>query len=131
MFRNAILVLPLRCRRLSWHRSPPIASAVAPLRPRGGEGEMGDASLHDDLPVHPGVRRADVEVGPRLVESDRLRLARAQHSSIPSPDFAAFEGSCGMWCVAGIGERQYRPRLHPDAGRGIDIFHIFVANLDL
>src|SRR5438128_12074954 len=31
--------------------------------------------LHDDLPVHPGMRRTDVVVHPRLHEADGLRLA--------------------------------------------------------
>src|SRR6516164_6068027 len=34
--------------------------------------------LHDDLPVHPGMRRTNVIVDPRLHEGDGLRLAFGQ-----------------------------------------------------
>src|SRR5207249_11345208 len=39
--------------------------------------------LHDDLPVHPGMRCADVVVVPRLREGDGLRLVVRKHTGIP------------------------------------------------
>src|SRR6516165_7427729 len=63
---------------------------AAPRMPRG-EPWGGGASrshpvsswLHDDLPIHPGMRRTDVVVDPGLHEADSLRLAFGQRAGGP------------------------------------------------
>jgi hypothetical protein len=47
--------------------------------------------LDDDLPVHPRVRCADVEVCPRLGEGDGLRFPLIEWAGIPIADFALVE----------------------------------------
>src|ERR1700732_5422158 len=47
--------------------------------------------LDYDLPVHPRVRCADVEVCPRLGEGDGLRFPLIEWAGIPIADFALVE----------------------------------------
>ena len=61
-----------------------------------------------DLPVHPRMRRADVEVVPGLREGERLRLALLQHARIPFADLSPLERSGGMRGITDIGEGQRR-----------------------
>src|SRR5271157_1381052 len=87
--------------------------------------------LDNDLPVHPRVRRADVEVRAGLFEGDRLRFALVQNAGIPVADLAFIERRGRVRNVADIGEGQRRARLDPSTGRPIGIFDIVVADLDV
>src|SRR5580693_6610217 len=84
--------------------------------------------LDNDLPVHPRVRRADVEVGAGLFEGDRLRFALGQSAGIPVADLAFVERRRRVRKVADIGEGQRRARLDPNTGRPIGIFRIVVGD---
>src|SRR6266478_3638482 len=83
--------------------------------------------LHDDLPVHPGMRRTNVVVDPRLHEGDGLRLAFGQSAGAP---FALFERRGIVRQIADIGERHRGPGLDPRACRPVSVFHVIVADLD-
>src|SRR6516165_2229840 len=83
--------------------------------------------LHDDLPVHPGMRRTNVVVDPRLHKGDGLRLAFGQSAGAP---FALFERRGIVRQIADIGERHRGPGLDPRACRPVSIFHVVVADLD-
>src|SRR5215472_8555686 len=112
---------------LHGHSHPHAGPRIGPPLSRGRPRE----SFDDDLPVHPRMRCADVKVVARLIEGDLLRLARVQDSSVPASDFAAFERSRSVRCVAGIAEGQRRARLDLGTTREKDIFHIVGADLDL
>src|SRR5262249_48804123 len=83
--------------------------------------------LHDDLPVHPGMRRTNVVVDPRLHEGDGLRLAFGQSAGAP---FALLERRGIVRQIADIGERHRGPGLDPRACRPVSVFHVVVADLD-
>src|SRR2546426_1137071 len=83
--------------------------------------------LHDDLPVHPGMRRADVVVVPRLREGDGLRLAVRKHTGIP---VALLPRRRPVRQVADVREVQRAARLDPDAGRHEAVLHVVAAHLD-
>src|SRR5437667_297910 len=83
--------------------------------------------LHDDLPVHPGMRCADVVVVPRLREGDGLRLAVRKHTGIP---VALLPRRRPVRQVADVREVQRAARLDPDAGRHEAVLHVVAAHLD-
>src|SRR5205814_1671007 len=84
-------------------------------------------SLHDDLPVHPRMRRADVVVDARLREGDGLRLARRNDTGIP---VALLPRRRAVRQVADVREVQRAPRLDPDAARHVAVFHVVATHLD-
>src|SRR5271166_929235 len=83
--------------------------------------------LHDDLPVHPGMRRTDVVVDPRLHEADSLRLAFGQSAGGP---LALLERRGIVRQIADIGEGHRGPGLDPRACRPVGVFHVVVADFD-
>src|SRR6202040_3749684 len=87
--------------------------------------------LDYDLPIHPRVRCADVEVCPRFGEGDGLRFPLIEWAGIPIADFALVERGRRVRNVPDIGEGHRCPGLDPSAGRPIGILDIVVANLDL
>jgi len=87
--------------------------------------------LDDDLPVHPGMRCADVEVITGLREGERLRLALLQYARIPFADLPPLEGGSGMRGITDIGEGQRRAGFDLGTTREKDILHIVGADLDL
>src|SRR6267143_1809771 len=83
--------------------------------------------FHDDLPVHPGMRCADVVVVPRLREGDGLRLAVRNHTGIP---VALLPRRRPVRQVADVREVQRAAHLDPDAGRHVAELHVVAAHLD-
>src|SRR5438132_12134783 len=83
--------------------------------------------LHDDLPVHPGMRGADVVVDPRLGEGHRLRQTRRNDTGIPVARLP-----CGRTVrqVAHVREVQRAAGLDADAARHEAVFHVVAAHLD-
>src|SRR5438132_11521872 len=84
-------------------------------------------SLHDDLPVHPRMRRADVVVDPRLGEGDGLRQARRSDPGIP---LARLPRRGAVRQVAHVREVQRAPRRDPYAARHEAVLHVVAAHLD-
>src|SRR5438876_9634800 len=84
-------------------------------------------SLHDDLPVHPRMRRADVVVDPRLGEGDGLRQARRNDTGVP---VALLPRRRAVRQVAHVREVQRAPRLDPYAARHEAVLHVVAAHLD-
>src|SRR6266850_1459265 len=83
--------------------------------------------FHDDLPVHPGMRRADIVVVPRLREGDGLRLAVRNHTGIP---VALLPRRRPMRKVADVREVQRAARLDTDAAGHEAVLHVVAAHLD-
>src|SRR5215813_1938857 len=85
------------------------------------------ALLHNNLPIHPGMWRTDIVIGPRLRKGDGLRAAAGQITGIPR---ARFHRRGCMIEVADVREGQRGPRLDPNTGRPVGVFHIVVPDLD-
>src|ERR1700751_3166432 len=76
------------------------------------------------------MRRTDVIVGARLVESDCLRLARIQHAGVPGPELTVLNGGRSMRRVAGVSEGHCRSSLDSSTARKIAILDVIGANFD-
>src|SRR5882724_8037322 len=83
--------------------------------------------LHDDLAVHPGVRRTDVVVVSWLRESDGLRQARRNDTGIP---VARLPRGRAVRQVTNVREVQRAAGLDTDAAGHEAVLHVVAAHLD-
>src|SRR5258708_4796334 len=109
----------------AWRRTH--KARTRPMRTPRARPIMRTRLFHDDLPVHPRMRCADIVVDARLREGDGLRLARRNDTGIP---VALLPRRRAVRQVADVREVQRAAHLDPYAARHEAVFHVVAAHLD-